>query len=391
MSNDKSSLLSPSTGPSTKAVHHGQKPNPLTGALVEPIYQCSVYAQQAPGEFKYDYGRSMNPNYYPLEESLAGLEKAAYAKVTSSGVAAMTTLMVLVKKDDLVIIPTDLYGGTYRLFIDVFSHWGINFKQIDLNDLAAVEEELKRGAKMLYAESPTNPLLTIYDLKKLSTLAERYGAISVVDNTFASPVFQNPIELGIDIVIHSCSKYIGGHSDIVGGAVMTNSKDIIDKIDFARKSMGLHSDPLSMFLMRRGIKTLPLRAERAEKNAMAMAKFLESHPKVEKVLYPGLESHPQHNIAKEQMSGFSGMITVFFDLSIEQVKKLICSFKIITLAESLGAVESLVEHPATMTHQKIPKEVREAHGLTDGLVRFSMGIEDAKDLIADVEQALILT
>ena len=253
---------------------------------------------------------------------------------------------------------------------------------------AAYEDELKKGCKILYVESPTNPLLTCYDLRSLATLAKRYNAVSVIDNTFASPYFQKPLDLGFDVVIHSASKYIGGHADIVGGAIMTNLKSVQEQMDYARKSMGLHIDPFTMFLMRRSIKTLPLRCERQQQNAFAIARYLEKHPKVERVLYPGLPSHPQHAIAKSQMSGFSGMFSAFFKMTHEQAMKFISSFQVITLAESLGSVESLVEHPSSMTHQKIPKEIREKHGLTDGLIRFSAGIEDEKDLIADLERSL---
>ncbi|MBX7144613.1 MAG: PLP-dependent aspartate aminotransferase family protein [Oligoflexia bacterium] len=375
-------------GYATKAVHAGQRPNQITGAVVEPIYQCSVYAQEFPGKFKYDYGRSMNPNYYPLEEALAAIELGKFATVLSSGVGAMTALMFLFKAGDRVIIPTDLYGGTYRLFKQVFEKYGLQYTQIDLSDLNAVEDALRTKPALLYIESPTNPLLTVYDLKALANLAGKYQVLTAVDNTFASPYCQNPLTLGIDIVLHSCSKYIGGHSDIVGGAIMTNHADVREKMDFARKAMGLHADPMTMFLMRRGIKTLPLRVEKQQKNAMALATFLEKHPKVERVLYPGLPSHPQHEIAKRQMKGFAGMISVYFKLGHEETMKLISSFDIITLAESLGAVESLVEHPASMTHQKIPAEVRRKNGLSDGLVRFSMGIEDERDLINDVSKAL---
>lgn len=375
----------------TKAVHAGQQPNSLTGAIVNPIYQCSVYAQESPGDFKYDYGRSMNPGYYPLEQTLAALESAQFATVVSSGVGAMTAVMTLTAAGDTVVIPTDLYGGTYRLFKQYFEKYGVRFIQLDLNNLNAVEDAFRNGVKMLYIETPTNPLLHIYDLAALAALARKYNALSVVDNTFASPYFQNPLNLGIDIVLHSASKYIGGHSDIVGGAIMTNLPDVREQMDHARKSMGLHIDPFTMFLMRRGIKTLPLRMERHQQNAFALARYFESHPQVERVLYPGLPSHPQHEIAKKQMSGFSGMITVFFSLTNEQAKKLISSFEIITLAESLGAVETLVEHPASMTHQKIPPDVRAKHGLTDGLIRFSAGIEDAADLLADLDQAFART
>jgi cystathionine beta-lyase/cystathionine gamma-synthase len=375
-------------GYATRAVHAGQKVNELTGAIVEPIYQCSVYAQSRPGEFKYDYGRSMNPNYYPLEEALAALEFGQCATVVSSGVASMSAVATLLKAGDKMVMPTDVYGGTYRLFVNVFGQFGISCAQVDMTDLGAVEDLLRGGVRMLYAESPTNPLLSVYDLAALAALAKKYKAVSVVDNTFASPYFQNPLKFGIDVVLHSASKYIGGHSDIVGGAIITNDSGIREKMDFARKSIGLHPDPFTMFLMRRSIKTLPLRMERHQANALALAQYFEKHSRVERVLYPGLPSHPQHALAKRQMSGFSGMFSVFFKLSDDQAKKLISSFKIITLAESLGAVESLVEHPSSMTHQKIPREVRLKHGLTDGLIRFSAGVEDTRDLLADVEQAL---
>lgn len=375
-------------GYSTRVVHAGQRPNALTGAVIDPIVQCSVFAQEYPGEFRYDYGRSMNPNYYPLEEAMAALEYGKFATVFSSGVASMTAVMTLLSAGAHVIIPTDLYGGTYRLFIQFFERFGFRYTQLDLTDLNKVEEELKKGANMLYIESPTNPLLTVYDLKALAGLTSKYNATSVVDNTFATPYFQNPLMLGIDIVLHSTSKYIGGHSDIVGGVVVTNNDETQKQMKYARMSMGLHPDPLSMFLVRRSIKTLPIRMERHQENAFALARHFEEHPKVERVLYPGLESHPQHKVARSQMSGFSGMLSVFFKLSNDEAKKLISSFSVITLAESLGTVESLVEHPASMTHQKIPKEIREKHGLSDGLIRFSVGIENSEDIIGDVEQAL---
>jgi cystathionine beta-lyase/cystathionine gamma-synthase len=372
----------------TIAIHAGTSPNPVTGAIVDPISQCSVYAQKSPGEYSFDYGRSMNPNYYPLEEALAALEGAKYATVASSGVGAMTMIITLVKAGDTVIIPTDLYGGTYRLFVQLFGTYGVNFIQVDMSDLNKVEDALKAGAAILYAESPTNPLLQVYDLSALSALARTYNALSIMDNTFATPVFQNPLALGFDAVLHSASKYLGGHSDIVGGVVMTNNPEIRERTDFARKSIGVHPDPLSMFLLRRGLKTLPLRMERHEQNAFAFARFLEAHPLVSRVLYPGLESHPQHDIAKKQMKGFSGMVSAEFALDEVKLHNAISGFKVITLAESLGAVESLVQIPAAMSNKKIPAEVRRANGLADGLVRFSVGIENIDDLLEDLEQAL---
>ncbi len=377
-----------SHGYATRAIHAGVSPNKLTGAIVDPISQCSVYAQPYPGEFKYDYGRSMNPNFYPLEEALAALEGAKHAAVVSSGVAAMTAIITLAKAGDTVLLPKDLYGGTYRLYVQVFGNYGLEFIQVDMHDLGAVEEALGRGAKMLYAESPTNPLLQIYDLEALASLAKKHGAISVCDNTFATPVFQNPLALGMDIVLHSASKYLGGHSDIVGGSVMTSDKAIHEQLCFARKSIGLHHDPLSMFLLRRGLKTLPLRMERHQENAFKFAEHLQAHPKVERVIYPGLASHPDHEIAKKQMKGFSGMVSVEFALDLESTNRVVSSLQVITLAESLGAVESLVQIPASMSNQKIPKEIREKNGLKDGLVRFSVGIENIEDLVADVDQAL---
>ncbi len=376
-------------GPATTAIHAGIEPNPVTGAIVDPISQCSVYAQPSPGEFKYDYGRSMNPNFYPLEKALAALEGAEHAAVVSSGVAAMTAIITLCKAGDKILLPKDLYGGTYRLYVQLFSQFGLKFIQIDMRDLDGVEKRLSQGdIKMLYAESPTNPLLQIYDLEKLASLAKAAGAVSVCDNTFATPMCQRPLQLGFDLVLHSASKYLGGHSDIVGGAIMTNDKDMHTQVTFARKSIGLHHDPLSMFLLRRGLKTLPLRMERHQSNAMKFAQHLEKHPAVEQVIYPGLESHPQHDIAKRQMSGFSGMVSVIFKTDLDTTKKIVSSFEVITLAESLGAVESLVQIPASMSNQKIPEEVRAENGLPDGLVRFSVGIEDIDDLIADVDQAI---
>jgi cystathionine beta-lyase/cystathionine gamma-synthase len=386
--NNQAPLREVSHGLYTRAVHAGQRNNPLTGAVVEPISQCSVYAQKSPGEFAYDYGRSMNPNFYPLEQALAALEYAEHATVVSSGVATMTALMTLMNPGDHVLIPTDLYGGTYRIFKQIFERFGVRFTQIDMLDLNGIEAALKGGVRMLYMESPTNPLMQIYDLEQLAALAKRYGALSAVDNTFATPICQNPIKLGCDIVLHSCSKYIGGHSDIVGGALMTNDGSIREQLAFARTAMGLHCDPMTMFLMRRGMKTLPLRVHRQQESALRFARHFESHPLVEQVIYPGLESHPQHDIAKKQMNGFGGMLSVLFAATVEETMRIVSSFQIFTLAESLGAVESLVQQPAMMSHAKIPKEIRERNGLKDGLIRISIGIEDVEDLIVDLERAI---
>jgi len=377
-------------GPSTSAIHSGVEVDASTGAIIQPIHMSSVYVQPEPGEFKYDYGRSMNPDFYPLEAALAALEHADHATVVSSGVGAMSCLLGLLDEGARIVMPTDVYGGTYRLFQRIFAQVGIRIEQIDMTDLDLVDKALRGGSHttILYAESPTNPLLFVYDLREISIIAKRYGAISVLDSTFASPIFQNGISLGFDVVLHSCSKYLGGHSDIVAGCLMTNNLEIKQKLDFTRTSMGLHSDPFTMFLLRRSLKTLPLRMARHQSNAMILAEYLEGHRMVRRVLYPGLKSHPQHHIAVRQMHGFSGMMSVEFDVDTSAVSKLIAGFRLFTLAESLGGVESLVEQPALMTHMKIPANIRKAHGLADALVRFSVGIEDAEDLVDDLDRAL---
>lgn len=377
-------------GPNTVAVHAGVEVDSPTGALIQPIHMSSVYVQPEPGNFKYDYGRSMNPDFYPLEAALAALEGAGYATVVSSGVGAMSCLLGLLDNKSRIIMPSDVYGGTYRLFQNVFARIGIRIDQIDMTNLDAVEAALKDtdGMTILYAESPTNPLLLVYDLRRISEVARQNGAISVLDSTFASPIFQNGLSLGFDVVLHSCSKYLGGHSDIVAGALMTNSPEVKRQLDLTRTSMGLHSDPFSMFLLRRSLKTLALRMRRHEANAIVVARYLERHKRVRRVLYPGLDSHPQHSIAVRQMSGYSGMVSVEFELDVSSISQFIANFTIFKLAESLGGVESLVSQPALMTHLKIPAEVRLANGLADELVRFSIGIEDSEDLLADLDGAL---
>jgi cystathionine beta-lyase/cystathionine gamma-synthase len=372
----------------TRCVHAGQRPNPITRAILEPVHQCSVFAQTAPGDFIHDYGRSMSPSYTPVEQALGALEEGTFATVTSSGVSAITAVMTLLSSGDRVLIPTDVYGGTYRLFMQIFSRYAINFTSVDMTDLSAVDEALKQGCKLLYTESPSNPLLKIYDLQALCTLAKKYGALAAIDNTFASPYFQRPLQFGFDVVLHSASKYLGGHGDIVAGVLVTDNKSLKDSFDFSRKAMGLHPDPQTLFLLRRSLKTLGLRMQRHESNALAVAHFLETHPKVERVLYPGLPTHPQHDLAKRQMRGFSGMLSVYLALPLEETKRLVSSFQLITLAESLGAADSLVEHPASMTHKWIPSDVRLKHGLGEGLIRFSIGLEDAADLIKDIQTVL---
>jgi cystathionine beta-lyase/cystathionine gamma-synthase len=373
----------------TKAVHVGNDPDPVTGAIMPPIYMTSTFVQQAPGENKgYEYTRAHNPNFTILESVLSSLECANYATVFSSGLGALTGLVSLLSQGDHVVAVDGVYGGTYRLFNQVFSRYGIHFHSISFEAEDKLEEALKLRPKWLFFETPTNPLLEISDIAALVQKAKQYDVTTVVDNTFASPYFQNPLKLGVDIVWHSSTKYIGGHSDVIGGVAMTNHEHIKHQLDFARKSIGLNPSPFDAWLLTRGVKTLALRMEQHQKNALAIAHFLSNNKKIKKVYYPGLESHHNHEIAKKQMSGYSGIVSVEFNLSLEETKKLISSFQLFSLAESLGGVESLVCHPATMTHASVPAEERQRIGLSDGLVRFSIGIEDTDDLIEDLEKAL---
>lgn len=375
----------------TKAIHIGQHPDPHTGAIIPPVYMTSTYFQEAPNVHKgYDYTRAGNPNFTNLELTLASLEDGKYATVFSSGLGAITALISTLKGGDSVVAGNDLYGGTFRLLDQVFQNFNIKLQIIDTQDLTAVENALQQNPKMILLESPTNPLLKISDIKSISAIAKKYGVLTVVDNTFATPFFQKPLALGADVVVHSTTKYIGGHSDVVGGVAITNNAEIKQKIDFMRKAMGLNPSPFDTWLTSRGVKTLGVRMEKHEQNALKVAQFLENHPKIKKVYYPGLPSHPDFEIAKSQMSGFSGIVSVEFNLDIEKVKKLISNLKVFSLAESLGGIESLVDHPATMTHASIPQAERLKFGLSDGLVRFSVGIEDSSDQIEDLKKALDL-
>jgi cystathionine beta-lyase/cystathionine gamma-synthase len=375
----------------TKAIHVGSEPDPATGAIMPPIYMTSTYLLDAPGESRgYEYTRAGNPNFTILEKVLASLEEAAYATVFSSGIGALTALISTLSKGDKVVAIDGLYGGTYRLFNSVFNRFGIEFISLNPASLDELEKALESKPKWLFFETPTNPLLEVFDIEAFAKVAKRHGVLTIVDNTFASPYCQNPLRWGVDVVWHSTTKYIGGHSDVIGGVVMTNSASIKKELDFARKAVGVNPSPFDVWLITRGVKTLALRMEQHQKNAMAIAQFLEFHPKVKKVYYPGLQTHLKHAIAKKQMRGYSGMLSVEFNLPLETVKKLISSFSLFLLAESLGGVESLVSHPASMTHASVPPEERRKIGLSDGLVRFSIGIEDTEDLIADLEQALEL-
>jgi len=374
----------------TKAIHVGYEPEALHGAVMPPIYMTSTFEQEAPGETRgYDYTRGGNPNFTILEELLASLEDAKYATVFSSGIGALTALVSTLKPGDKVIGIDGVYGGTYRLFHRIFKPFGISFTSVVPSSHEELETILKtEKPKWLFFETPTNPLLEVFDIELLAKTAKKYGILTIVDNTFASPYCQNPLNLGVDIVWHSTTKYIGGHSDVIGGAVVTNDPDLKKELNFRRLSLGVNPSPFDTWLITRGVKTLAVRMQQHQRNALAVATFLENHPKVKRVYYPGLRSHPHHEIAKKQMRGFSGMVSAEFKLSLEQTKKLISSLKLFSLAESLGGVESLVNHPTLMTHASIPAEERERMGITEGLIRFSIGIEDPEDLIADLESAL---
>lgn len=373
----------------TKAIHAGAGPESTTGAVMPPIFMTSTYVQESPGETKgYDYTRAGNPNFTILEKTLAALEDAKYATVFSSGLGALTGLISTLSSGDQVIGFNGVYGGTYRLFNSIFKRYGIDFTSIAKPTPEALERAFKKKPKWLFFETPTNPLLEIFDIEALAKTAKKHGVLTIVDNTFATPYFQNPLNLGADAVFHSTTKYVGGHSDVIGGVAVTNDGKLKHALDFARMAIGLNPSPFDTWLLTRGIKTMAARMEQHQCNAFAIAHFLESHPKVKKVYYPGLESHPNHDIAKKQMSGFSGVISVEFNLSLEKTKQLISSFKLFSLAESLGGIESLVCHPTTMTHASIPEKERHACGITDGLVRLSIGIEDSQDLIDDLRIAL---
>lgn len=373
----------------TKAIHAGQKSEETSGAVMPPIFQTSTYEQSAPNVHKgYDYARVGNPTRTALEKLIAGLEGADEAACFSSGVAAMDALMKMFRPGDHIISSDDLYGGSYRLFTSVFEPYGIKFSFIDMTDLELVENTITPQTKMMWIETPTNPLLRVVDLKKLVNIAKSSNILTIVDNTFASPYLQRPLEFGADAVLHSATKYLAGHSDVIHGAVATSNKEILENLRFQVKSTGAVPGPMDCYLTLRGIKTLAVRVERSVQNAKKIAGFLNSHPKTGKVLYPGLESHPQHELSKEQMDDFGAMLSFTLkDDSMDAAVKFMSSTNVFTLAESLGGVESLISNPASMTHGSIPKELREKAGLSDSLIRISVGIEDVDDLIADLDQA----
>lgn len=373
----------------TKAIHVGNQPEVSTGAVIPPIFMTSTYAQEAPACHKgYDYTRAGNPNFTIVEAQLAALENARYATVFSSGLGALTAYLSTLKKGDRIVAMDGLYGGTFRLIDKVFKKFGCEFVLVNPRDEQKVIDLLKTGPELFLFESPTNPLLDIHDIRQLTDIAKATGTLTIVDNTFATPYFQNPLALGADIAWHSCTKYLGGHSDIVGGAMMTDNSIIDEQLKFARMAVGVNPSPMDSWLLSRSLKTLALRMQKHQANALAVAHYLAEHPLVSKTYYPGLAGSKQHEIAKKQMRGFSGIVSAEFNLSLEETKQLISSFSLFLLAESLGGVESLVDHPASMTHASIPSEERKKMGLPDGLVRFSVGIEDQEDLIHDLATTL---
>jgi len=376
---------------STRTIHGGQSHDPTTGAVMVPIYATSTYAQESPGVHKgYDYARSENPTRAAFERCIADLETGAAAFAFASGLAAISTIVELLDTGSHVVASDDLYGGTYRLFERVKRRSaGLSFDFVDMGDPDAIERALKPNTRMIWVETPTNPLLRLADLEWIGKLAGRKGLLAVADNTFASPFVQRPLELGFDIVVHSTTKYLNGHSDMVGGvAVVGENRDLAERLKFLQNSIGAIQGPFDSFLALRGVKTLALRMERHCSNALRIARWLEARPEVERVIYPGLESHPQHALAKRQMKHFGGIVTVILDRDLAGAKRFLERCQLFTLAESLGGVESLIEHPGIMTHASLPPELRARSGISDALVRLSCGIEDADDLISDLERSL---
>lgn len=375
-------------GFSTIAIHAGNEPDTATGAVSVPIYQTSTYAQDGLGVHKgYEYARTQNPTRSALEKNIAALEGAKFGYAFASGMSATDAVLKLVKAGDHVILGDNTYGGTYRLFSKVLSNYGIEFDLVDTTEISALEQAFKSNTKMVFVETPTNPVMSVTDLQAVSEISHAHGAKVVCDNTFMSPYFQRPIEFGVDIVVHSTTKYLNGHSDSVGGFVALNNEEDANWIQFIQNSVGAILSPFDSFLVLRGTKTLAVRMQAHDKNGRQVAAFLEEHPKIEKVYYPGLASHPQHELAKRQQSGFGGMVA-FETGSLDNAKQVLESVKVCTLGESLGGVESLISHPATMTHASVPAEKRASLGITDGLVRISVGIEDIEDILEDLDQAL---
>ncbi len=374
----------------SKTIHGEQHPDKAYGAVMPPIYQTSTYAQTTPGGHQgFEYSRSGNPTRTALENALASIESGEYGLAFASGLSAIDAVIKLLNPGDEVVSTNDLYGGSYRLFKQVFEKYGITFHFIGMQSVETVASYINENTKLLWVETPTNPMMNVIDIKAMSDLAKKHDLLLAVDNTFATPYLQRPLELGADIVMHSATKYLGGHSDVVVGALVVRDKDLADKLYFIQNASGAVCGPMDSFLTLRGIKTLHVRMERHCQNGEAVAEYLKNHPKIEKVYWPGFETHPNHDIAKSQMSDFGGMISfVTKGSNYEEAIKIVERLQVFTLAESLGGVESLAGHPASMTHASIPKEEREKSGVVDALIRLSVGIEDADDLIADLEQAI---
>jgi cystathionine beta-lyase/cystathionine gamma-synthase len=373
----------------TRAVHAGQEPDAETGAVMTPIYASSTFAQDGPGQDRgYEYARTGNPTRTDLEANLASLEGGEFGRAFASGMAGINTLLNLLESGDHVVAGDDIYGGTHRLFRQVYEDYDLEFSFVDTTDLGAVEDAIRPETELLWVETPTNPLMRVNDIGALSDLAHEHDALCAVDNTFATPYLQRPLEFGADVVSHSLTKYLGGHSDVVGGALVTDDPDLDEQFGFYQNSVGATPGPFEAFLVLRGTKTLPVRMDRHCENARVLATWLENHPDVDWVYYPGLDSHPQHGLAAEQMSDFGGMLSFELDGTLEETSELVSGTEVFTLAESLGGVESLIEQPAAMTHAAIPREERIAAGLRDGLVRVSVGLEHVDDLRADLEAAI---
>lgn len=374
----------------TKAVHAGIEPDPTTGAIMTPIYQTSTYVQSAPGVHKgYEYSRTGNPTRNALENALAELENGKFGACFGSGLAATDCVLKMLRPGDEVICTNDLYGGSYRIFTKIFEGFGIKFHFVPMGDVAFVTEKVNANTKLIWVETPTNPMMNLVDIKAMSEVAKTAGALLVVDNTFATPALQRPLDLGADIIMHSVTKYLGGHSDVVMGALVTANEALAERIYFIQNSSGAVCGPMDSFLVLRGLKTLDLRMKKHCENGKVIAHFLKDHPKVDKVYWPGFETHPNHEVAKDQMDGFGGMVSFTLkEDTVEAATKVLSNTDLFTLAESLGGVESLIGHPASMTHAAIPEEERKKTGVTDSLIRLSVGIEDAEDLIADLKTAL---
>ena len=374
----------------TKFIHAGVEPDPTTGAIMTPIYQTSTYVQEAPAKHKgYEYARSQNPTRAALESAFAAIENANYGLAFSSGVAATDAVIKLLQPGDEVIAASDMYGGTYRMFTKIFTKFGIKFHYVNMHDASNIRQYINSNTKLIWTETPTNPLMSIVDIAAVAAIAKESKILVCVDNTFATPYLQNPLDLGADIVMHSVTKYLGGHSDVIQGCLVMNDKELREQLYFIQKSCGAVPGPMDCFLVLRGIKTLHVRMQRHCENGEKIAYWLRKHPKVGKVYWCGFEDHENYAIAKKQMRGFGGMMSFTLkDDSVEEAKRVLSSTKLFALAESLGGVESLINHPASMTHASIPREERIKNGLTDSLIRLSVGIEDVEDLIADLEQAI---